>query len=98
MSGVASAAMPCCSGSGMSKMQMGNGKSDIPCHQNSTKKNDTKNHNSCEKCKNCVATSALMPGQENNSVPFTNVNHNESVSGFVSHEPSGIYSPPKHTS
>lgn len=95
--GMASAAMPCCSGNSMSQMQMDKGKSDMPCHKDASKQ-DTKNHNSCEKCKSCAATSAVISDQEHYAVVFTSVNHNESITGFVSTEPGGIYSPPKHIS
>ncbi|PIR39779.1 MAG: hypothetical protein COV35_00825 [Alphaproteobacteria bacterium CG11_big_fil_rev_8_21_14_0_20_39_49] len=97
MGGVASAAMPCCMGKNMSQMQMDNSKSDMPCHKD-TSNGDTKNHNSCEKCKNCVATSAVISSQENEVITFTSIHHNEPITGFVSHNPNGIYSPPKHIS
>lgn len=91
-------AMPCCSGNSMSQMQADNGKSDIPCHQVSTKKNDSKNHNSCEKCKSCAATSAIISTDEHFTITFTNTNHNEYVTGFISYNPVEIYFPPKRIS
>ena len=96
--GVVSAAMPCCQARDMSQMHLEKGKSDTPCHQDSKKNNNFKNHNGCEKCKNCLNTSALISDHDNQAINFTHVNHNESVSRFISHQPSGIYSPPKHIS
>jgi hypothetical protein len=96
--GVASAAMPCCIAKNASQIQAAKNKSDMPCHQKSKKESDSKTYNSCEKCRNCIATHVLISTHENYLVTSINVIHSDLLEASSSCDPDAIYSPPKHIS
>jgi hypothetical protein len=92
--GMANTAMPCCmkqSGAAMIH------KDAMPCHKDSSKK-EAKSHFSCEKCRTCLGTSAIITPNTHHSIAFTAVTHQKSATGFTSHDPGELYSPPESIS
>lgn len=93
--GMANTAMACCmQPSSVEQMQVDKANVDIPCHKEASKKDD-KTQKSCEQCRACLGANAVISQNIPYSIAFVAIAHDESITGFTSLDPDGIYSPPK---